>query len=184
MTNTKQTKIITIALVAVVLVALTAGLLFFKQKINSGKEPAVGNSTNQRAPAFSLTTIDGQLINDQQLEKQIVVITSSAAWCPTCKAEAEQFSPIYQKYKDRGVIFLTIDIDPRDSKEFISRFRTNTNTPWDYADANDAKQMIRDYKLNRFEITYIIDQRGIIRFKDNIITTSEKLDLELAKILN
>lgn len=97
--------------------------------------------------------------------------------------EAKQFAPVYQKYKEKGVVFITVDIDPRDSKEFIRRFKTKNNTPWYYTDSQGGMEITKNYSFNRFEITYILDRKGVIRFKDRVITSSDKLDQEIQKLL-
>ena len=150
-------------------------------QIVSGK---IGTGIGDRAPDFQVTTISGQTLMSQDLNDKVIVITSSAAWCATCVIEARQFAPVYKEYSDKPVVFLTIDIDPRNSISAIQQFKIDNDTPWDYANAQGASQLISDYKLNRFEITYIIDTEGIIRFKDSGITSSEKLSEELRGALN
>lgn len=46
-----------------------------------------------------------------------------------------------------------------------------------------AQSMIRDFGFWRFEITYIIDRKGIVQFKDSGITSTETLREELNKLL-
>ena len=169
-----------------VVVIAGIAMLFFIGGEDDSQELSVkiGISIGDKAPDFKVTTIDNSEVSSQSLRGQVVVITSSAAWCNTCVIEAQQFSPVYKKYSDKPVTFLTIDIDPRNNKEAIQQFRVDNDTPWDYTYERGASQLISDYKLNRFEITYIIDGEGIIRFKDSAITSSEKLSEELEKVLS
>ena len=153
-------------------------------KLTNGNEAlSIGTKVGMIAPSFRITTINGNVVDSNDLTGKIIIITSSAAWCSTCVMEAQQFSLVYQKYKDESLAFITVDIDPRDRKEFIEQFKKDNNTPWDYADAQGGVDISRKYKLDRFEITYIIDKDGIIRFRDNIITNSDKLDTEIQKLL-
>ncbi len=176
-----QKKLITI--LALALIVIGAYAIVNKQSIKQTPKLNIGIDVGEMAPDFSLTTIDGEKITKASLRGNIVVITSSAAWCPTCVMEARQFSPVYYKYQEEGVVFITVDIDPRDSKSFIQQFKTGNNTPWYYADAEGGAEIIQKYSLNRFEITYILDKQGIIRFKDKVITSSDKLDMEIQKLL-
>ncbi|MBI4130289.1 hypothetical protein HY468_03170 [Candidatus Roizmanbacteria bacterium] len=68
-------------------------------------------------------------------------------------------------------------------KEAIDQFKKDTDTPWDYADAQGGTEIMQKYQLDRFEITYILDKEGVIRFKDSVITSSEKLEQELQNLL-
>lgn len=164
-------------IIAISIIVLIGMGWFFVNPNNQTNQTAtvVGVNGGNKAPAFQITTIDNKTVSSNDVRGKVVVITSSAAWCPTCVMEAQQFAPAYKKFNGRSVIFLTIDIDPRDSKEFIRQFRKDNDTPWDYADAQGGAQIIENYKLNRFEITYVLDKDGVIRFKDGVITSTEKL---------
>lgn len=173
-----------------VVVALGIGWLFISGGISSSPQPntvpptdTVGLSVGQQAPAFAMTTIESTQLTSEMLRGQIVVLTTSAAWCPTCVIEAQQFAPVYEKYKNEPVTFLTIDIDPNVTVEQIEQFRQDNNTPWAYAQSAGARQWIQDYGINRFEITYVIDPEGIIRFKDGEITPSATLDQAIKQLL-
>ena len=81
----------------------------------------------------------------------------------------------YNQDAARGVTFLTVDIDPQDTPAAIDTFRARMQTPWAYAPASGAVQLIRDFGLSRFEITYVIDARGIVRYYDASITEARRL---------
>ena len=136
----------------------------------------VGTSIGNIAPDFSFTTIDGELVRSEDLRGQVVVITSSAAWCSTCVAEALQFASVYPSVKNKGVYFLTVDIDPNVTDEQIWQFQTQTVSPWAYASARSGKDIMNRLKLSRFEITYVINGDGVITFKDSVITSAPELE--------
>jgi peroxiredoxin len=147
------------------------------------KGPVVGLDVGDIAPSFEIVSIDGRTIRSEGLRGKVVVLTSQAAWCQTCAAEAAQLSAVYEQYKDKPVVFLTIDIDPRDTPEAIGESRKDFGTPWDYAAAPQAAQLIHNYRLNRFELTYLIDKEGVIRYRDAVITDAQALEGILLKWL-
>ncbi|MCR4263736.1 MAG: TlpA family protein disulfide reductase [Candidatus Roizmanbacteria bacterium] len=171
-------------IITIIVVALAGVGLYFAagNKDSSQTQASIGTSVGDKAPAFSYTTLDGAKVESASLRGKVVVITSSAAWCPTCIMEAQQFAPVYQKHKDDSVAFITVDIDPRDSKDFIEQFKKDNNTPWDYADAQGGADISQKFGFDRFEVTYIIDKDGVIQFKDSVITSSDKLDAEIQKL--
>lgn len=169
--------------IIIIVVFVLAGFYVINKGKGSEGTPTAGTEIGQVGPDFAIMTIEDKRIQSTSLRGKIVVITSSAAWCPTCVMEAQQFAPVYQKYKDKGVVFITVDIDPRDNKDFIQQFKTNNNTPWYYADAQGGAEIIKNYSFDRFEITYILDKKGVIRFKDSVITSSYKLEQEIEKLL-
>lgn len=140
-------------------------------------EPAmrVGTGIGDRAPTLAVVTTEGKTVRSQDLRGRIVVLSSSAAWCQTCALEAEQLAAVYREVETRDVAFLTVDIDPQDSPDAINEFRTRMQTPWAYAATNGAAQLIRDYGLSRFEITYVIDREGVVRYRDSSITAAADL---------
>jgi|GEM_PF-1786114 len=173
------------AIIIIIIVAL-AGIGFYfaaGNKTTSPTQARVGTSVGDIAPAFLYTALDGTKVDSVSLRGKVIVITSSAAWCSTCIMEAQQFAPVYQKYKDGAVAFITVDIDPRDSKDFINQFKQDNNTPWDYANAQGGADISQKFEFDRFEITYIIDKNSVIQFRDSVITSSDKLDAEIQKLL-
>jgi len=158
---------------AVILVLVVGGAWFVFSDRDDGQ--GVGTSVGDRAPEFSFTTLDNETISSQELQGKTVVITSSAAWCATCVAEAEEFAKAYLEFSDDDVFFLTVDIDPRNSDDDILEFQSNTNTPWAYANSNGGADVVDKLKLSRFEITYVIDGEGVILYKDSKITSAEEL---------
>lgn len=136
----------------------------------------------QKAPDFSITSIDGETLTLSGFKDKIVVVTSGAAWCPTCIIENKNFQPVYEETKDKGVEFITVDIDPADTPEAVLKFQ-ETYAPWHNVHVDSAWQMINDYGFWRFEITYIIDGDGVIQFADIGITSEDKLRKELNKLI-
>lgn len=136
-----------------------------------------GTRVGDRAPDFIIRVVGGPTIQLADfVGKKALVITSTATWCTTCIYEAEQFAAVYPEVRDR-VEFLTVSIDPNEDALAIESFRTNLNTPWFYAipTAIGVSDLLRAYRLDRFEVTYVIDRDGIIRFTDRTITDARTL---------
>lgn len=140
-------------------------------------QPIIGVRVGDRAPNFAIRAVGGPTIQIADfVGRKALVITSAATWCATCIYEAEQFAAVYPEVRDRAE-FLTVSIDPSEDALAIESFRVNLNTPWFYAipTASGVPDLIRAYQLNRFEITYVIDREGIIRFTDRTITDAQTL---------
>lgn len=167
-------------------VVIFIGFIIFRggnDNLQTNSQSRIGLKVGDISPSFQITTIDGKTVSSNDLKGKVVVITSSAAWCSTCVAEALQFAAVYQKVKDKDIYFLTVDIDPNVTTAQINQFKENTFSPWDYAGARGGRNAIDALRLNRFEITYIIDANGIIRYKDGHITDAETLEFEISKLL-
>lgn len=137
----------------------------------------VGTSVGDAAPAFSIETVDGPFSLSEK-EGTVVIMTSMASWCPTCKVEAKQLRIARDQLAEQNVEFLSISIDPTDNKEKIRAFQEELGTPWSYAGLFSdpaVQRMIIDYKMTQREKTYVIDPSGVIVYTDGGISVADKI---------
>jgi len=178
-------KIIPIAILCCAAPFFIIGIIAWTSSDDQMEGENVGTNIGDKAPSFSIIDSAGKKMRLSDYRgKKIVVITSSATWCATCIIEAREFTPVYKEFKDKGVEFLSVSIDPTDNDRKMEEFKKNYNAPWPHTHPGikGVKAMIIDYKLTRFEITYIIDKEGVIRFRDGGITSSAKLKEEIEKV--
>lgn len=114
----------------------------------------------QRAPAFILTTFEGQQISLEELKGKVVVLNFWASWCVTCKDEAAFLEEAWQEYRTReDVVFLGVAWTDTDSKakEYLSHYSIS------YPNGPDLGTRIsQTYRITGVPETYIIDQNGIL----------------------
>jgi thiol-disulfide isomerase/thioredoxin len=67
----------------------------------------------RQAPQFTLTLFDGKEIRLEDFRGKAVVINFWASWCIPCRAEAPALESAWQKHKERGVVFLGVNIQDR-----------------------------------------------------------------------
>ena len=63
---------------------------------------------------FTVKDEYGQIHSLYEYREQVVLLDFSGVWCPPCQAQADVMESLYQQYKDRGVVFLTILMDEDD----------------------------------------------------------------------
>jgi peroxiredoxin len=75
---------------------------------------------------FTLPDIDGNDVSMSKiLEKSNVVMLSFwATWCTPCKEEMKKMSDIYEKYKDKGFIYVALNNDNQKSASKVKSFVT------------------------------------------------------------
>lgn len=156
-------------------VILLSGCVSKKEVLSVEPTGVIGIKQGDIAPEFTVTNLDGDTFTSEELKGKTIVITSSAAWCATCELEAKEFAPVYREFKDQDVLFITLDIDQRDTVEAIKAFQQKTNTSWHYGSITNNLKAIETFNLNAFEITYVINKDGLIVFKDRAITPSDTL---------
>ncbi len=112
------------------------------------------NYQYQRADQTSLASLQGK----------VVVVNFWASWCVTCADEAPDMEAAWRYYQPDGqVVFLGVDYTDVDSKalDFLSKYDiTYPNGP----DLGTRITPIFNRNIAMPE-TYIIDQQGILRYK-------------------
>ena len=125
------------------------------------KEPITGLSgitmVHQAAPAFSLTTFDGTTMSLADLRGKPVVMNFWASWCPPCRVEAPLMERTWRMYKNRGLIFLGVNIQDReeDALSYIREFGiTFPNGP------DPTGEIAIDYGVSGLPVTFFISGKG------------------------
>jgi cytochrome c biogenesis protein CcmG/thiol:disulfide interchange protein DsbE len=92
----------------------------------------------------------------------VVFLNFWASWCPPCRAEAKTLEAAWKKYKEKGVIFLGIDIQDteEEARAFIQEFGIT------YMNGRDHTGKIAiDYGVWGIPETFFIDRQGRITYK-------------------
>ncbi|MBI4608808.1 MAG: TlpA family protein disulfide reductase [Candidatus Rokubacteria bacterium] len=114
------------------------------------------------ATPFTLTLFDGRQLSLEELRGKVVFLNFWASWCPPCRAEARTLEAAWQKYKERDVVFLGIDIQDteEDAKAFLREFGIT------YPNGRDASgKLAIDYGVWGIPETFIINREGRITYK-------------------
>ncbi len=125
------------------------------------KEPLTGLSgitmVNRAAPDFVLTTFKGTTISLADLRGKPVVINFWASWCPPCRVEAPLIERAWRMYKNRGLIFIGVNIQDRkeDALSYIREFDiTYPNGP------DPTGEISINYGVSGLPVTFFISRDG------------------------
>ena len=116
----------------------------------------------KEAPSFTLTLFDGRPLTLKDLRGKAVLVNFWASWCVPCRAEARALESAWQKYKDRGVVFLGVNIQDKeeDARAFMKEFGIT------YLNGRDtSEKIVADYGVWGIPETFFIDPQGRITYK-------------------
>ncbi len=146
--------------VALAGVAALLGLLIWKvafgNRTGAADELAAGKLVH--APAFTLDRLDtsGRL-GIADLRGKPVVVNFWASWCVPCRDEAPVLQKTYERYRDRGLVVLGVDVNDfrQDARRFMRRYGLTYPVVYDGKGSTVGKWGVRG-----FPETFFVDRTG------------------------
>lgn len=160
-----------VAVVAALLALLAWKVLQGESEVTSALAPGGTPS----APAFVLERLDGKgELSLASLRGQAVVLNFWASWCGPCKDEAPVLQAAYERWGDRGVAFVGIDVQDfrGDARAFVERYGIT------YPNVFDGKgSTVGRYGVTGFPETYFVDASGKVRYRiAGPVSSAEEVD--------
>ena len=146
------------------IISLLLFLFSFMLSCNQATEESTAGTESSVASNFTLLSLTEA--NEMSLEDfrgKGVVLNFWATWCGPCREEMPLFEEVWKKYKDKGVVFLGIDV--MDDKDNASKFLENLGIT--YPNLYDPSgQVSTKYKVIALPATFFIDKEGNIVAKN------------------
>jgi cytochrome c biogenesis protein CcmG/thiol:disulfide interchange protein DsbE len=120
---------------------------------------AGATGVGEQAPPFSLTTTHGDTIALPGLRGRIVYVDFWASWCAPCRRSFPWMNELQQRYGDRGLTIVAINVDRRraDADQFLQ-----SNTARFAVVYDDRGSTPLAYSVKGMPSSYLIDTRGIV----------------------
>jgi len=131
---------------------------------NGDEERTQTTSESTKAPAFEVTTVDGQTISLEQslADGKPVVVYFTASWCPTCARNWPAMSEVYPEYEDK-LTMVAISIDPTDTEDVIRKLAEERG--FTFPSTAGKPDIMIDFGVSGQATTVGIDRDGNIAFK-------------------
>ncbi|MDQ3962528.1 MAG: TlpA family protein disulfide reductase [Actinomycetota bacterium] len=113
------------ARIGIAVVALAAVIAITIGLTRPAPESASPTGPSGKAPEFSLALLDGSgRLTSGELRGHPVVLNFWASWCVPCREEAALLEDRWRRYRDRGVIFVGVNIrdTPSAARAFVKEF--------------------------------------------------------------
>lgn len=118
--------------------------------------PVDANSV--KSPQFSLPSASG-VITDKTFKGKVIYVDFWASWCKPCKKSFPWLNMMQQKYKDKGLVVLAInlDTDKKLADEFLKKIPANFTVAFD-----PEGQSAKDFKVMGMPSSYLINRKGYV----------------------
>jgi peroxiredoxin len=115
------------------------------------------------APAWRLVNVDGKAVGSEQFNGKVVVLDFWATWCAPCRAEIPGYIDLQEKYEKAGVVIVGVSLDDAGAgavRKIIAIRQLNYRIVM-----GDEKVVEAFGGVEAIPTTFIIDRRGIIRYR-------------------
>ena len=133
------------------------------------------------APAFSLRGPYTEKYDFVSASGKPVLLNFWTTWCGPCRTEMPHLQKIEEELGPKRFTFLAInaDLDTACVKPFIDGLGYNFKTLF-------GREIMRDYKVGQFPVTFLIDKKGIIRrvYVGYFKSSPDRMKAVLKKLIN
>ena len=132
------------------------------------------------APSFSISRLDGTVVNSAEFRGRVVVLDYWATWCPACRREMPELEKLYQRYKGNSrVSFWAVDVQmgaetPEKARAFMQ------NAGYTLPIALCSENSSEGLEHEGFPSLEIIDTAGRVRLIHTGYDRSEQLQAKLS----
>ena len=126
---------------------------------------------------FSLKTLDGQKKTLKDFSNKVTLVSFFFPRCPYCNVELPQIQKIYDKYKDRGLSAVWVNILPEETN-LIAGWQVAKNLTVPVLVGGSQESLQRDYQVNSTPTTYLLDETGRILFREDGYKPGDEKTLE------
>lgn len=170
-------------IIAIATIAVIVTLSGFPRE-RSEQQSAVGSSrlVGQKAPDFTLATLDGEEVSLSQFRSQPVLLNFWASWCLPCREEMPELVQSYEAHKDEGLVILGVNLTYTDSMPEVRAFVNELDITFPVLLDEDGA-VERLYQIPGIPSSVFINRVGTIERLQIGLMTPEQIDQYTDEIL-
>lgn len=133
------------------------------EALAASSEAPIGLEIGNRAPDFTVMTLDGEATSLSSLRGQIVLVNFWGTWCGPCVREMPELQSVYEQFVDEGFTILAL-ATRGDTRQDVLEFREEYSLTFTLA-VDEGDQITDMYSIVSRPSTIIVDEDGLIVFK-------------------
>lgn len=127
--------------------------------VSAAGSSAVSQVNSDNFKPFSMKTLDGKNKTLRDFSNKLTLVSFFYPRCPYCNAELPEIQKMYDRYKDKGLSAVWINILPEETNLIAGwQMAKNLTVPVLIGASQDSLQ--RDYRIESTPTTYLLDERG------------------------
>lgn len=131
----------------------------FYEALKKDPREIPSNLISQEIPIFSLSSLDGTNITDNELKNNnIKIVNFFASWCPPCRVEHKQLSVLSEQVQ-------IIGIAKKNKAEDLLPWLQKLGNPYEKIGMDHKGIVSIDWGVYGIPETFIIDNNGVIKYK-------------------
>ena len=134
--------------------------------------PAVGLAEGNRAPGFTIETLDDDTLALDDLRGRVVLLNFWGTWCGPCRREMPEFQKAYAEWNAKGFDILAIAYN--DTEEAMADFRDEYGLRFPLA-LDESGEINDAYGVQTRPSSYLLDRDGLILARHFGIMTESQL---------
>jgi thiol-disulfide isomerase/thioredoxin len=115
-------------------------------------------------PELKSKNLDDKDVKLSDLKGKVVVLDIWATWCPPCRAMIPHSRELVKKLKDKPFVLVSISADAK--KETLTNFMEKNEMPWTHWWNGTKGGILSDLDVVFFPTIYVLDGKGVIRYKN------------------
>ncbi|RJQ46092.1 MAG: TlpA family protein disulfide reductase [Nitrospiraceae bacterium] len=122
----------------------------------------VDKVVGESAPDFTLKDMSGKDVTLSSFKGKPVLLNFWATWCPYCRQERSHLKTLYEEYKGKDLVIISVSIDR--STRTIKNFMEQNPAPYIVLTDTEGAAAV-PYNVMSLPTTYLIDRNGKISRK-------------------
>ena len=123
----------------------------------------VGPREGQRAPALSVSTLDGASFSLEAVSGRPAVVVFWASWCGPCRKEAPEVAEVAREYGTK-VSVISVNAGEDDTKARLAAKQWGMTWP---VGLDPRRKAQTAYAVDALPLVLVIDGEGLVRYRGN-----------------